>query len=488
MLLAATTMWSMAQTALSVSLPTESETGDWVVEVSMSNPDDKIMGMQFDLTIPEDFSYHMGNYSFTSRARELQQGKEMETHSMEGNEVENGGTIRVIVYSGDLFPIKGTEGVFLRINLSGLGSSRVAPCNITNIELFPMDGDALAAEPIHLKGQINNTELSCYDAMGDEVTVVGELRGLDFDEVNLWLSTNPNLKTVDLTQCTENSLGMLTLPDSDPELLLARDGQVENDADIYIKKEDGWYKKTLAFTEGAKTSVTQKRACTVGTLTYTRTWNNLNWQPLFVPFVMSYDDWKDDYDVAAINSFVGEDMDGDGVKEPSGMVLTGMSGGSLLPNVPYMIRAKATGKQTLTLTDAEVAKTAAASVVLTSDDFSYTLTGTYRQVKEMATAGYYVMAGGLLCTAANDDVTLNPYRWYLSIKDAEGNVYLVSRTSTLSVIMLEDLEDEETAIGVTEVAPTAAASGRIYDLMGRTVKADALGKGIYIINNKKVMF
>ena len=47
-------------------------------------------------------------------------------------------------------------------------------------------------------------------------------------------------------------------------------------------------------------------------LTYTRTFNNTKWQALYVPFSMSYDEWKDDYDVAKINNFHEYDDDEDG--------------------------------------------------------------------------------------------------------------------------------------------------------------------------------
>ena len=36
---------------------------------------------------------------------------------------------------------------------------------------------------------------------------------------------------------------------------------------------------------------------------YTRTFNNTQWQALYVPFSMSYDDWKDHFEVARVNAF-----------------------------------------------------------------------------------------------------------------------------------------------------------------------------------------
>ena len=48
-------------------------------------------------------------------------------------------------------------------------------------------------------------------------------------------------------------------------------------------------------------------------ITYTRTFNNTSWQSLYIPFSMTYDDWKDDFEVAFINSVRQYDNDEDGV-------------------------------------------------------------------------------------------------------------------------------------------------------------------------------
>ena len=48
-------------------------------------------------------------------------------------------------------------------------------------------------------------------------------------------------------------------------------------------------------------------------ISYTRTFNNTNWQALYIPFSISYDDWKDDFDVAYINGIRQLDTNDDNV-------------------------------------------------------------------------------------------------------------------------------------------------------------------------------
>ena len=54
-------------------------------------------------------------------------------------------------------------------------------------------------------------------------------------------------------------------------------------------------------------------------ISYTRTFTNTSWQALYIPFSMSYEDWKDDFEVAYINSIHQYDKDDDGVIDETTM-------------------------------------------------------------------------------------------------------------------------------------------------------------------------
>lgn len=227
-------------------------------------------------------------------------------------------------------------------------------------------------------------------------------------------------------------------------------------------------------------------------ISYERTFNNTNWQPLYVPFSMTYDDWKDNFDVAAINNFHQYDDDNDGVNEVTELEVIKIANdeiGALLPNHPYMIKAKETGKYTIQLSDVTLYPNKVNTITCSSVTTEYEFTGTYRDVRNLFTAGNYVMAGGSLCTVADDNVVLKPYRWYLSMKERdsqfEGNAEKV-RPQSINVVIYG--EEDET--GVLNHTSEPMMDGAYYDLSGRKMEAkdfSALPKGIYIYNNRKVV-
>lgn len=75
-------------------------------------------------------------------------------------------------------------------------------------------------------------------------------------------------------------------------------------------------------------------------ISYTRTFNNTNWQALYIPFSISYDDWKGDFDVAYINGIRQPDTNDDNVIDETIMDVYRIESGSLIPNTPYLIRAR----------------------------------------------------------------------------------------------------------------------------------------------------
>ena len=64
---------------------------------------------------------------------------------------------------------------------------------------------------------------------------------------------------------------------------------------------------------------------------------------------MSYDDWKDDFEIAYINSIRQYDNNSDGAIDVTIMDVIKIENGSLLPNTPYLIKAKSTGEKTIVL-------------------------------------------------------------------------------------------------------------------------------------------
>lgn len=219
-------------------------------------------------------------------------------------------------------------------------------------------------------------------------------------------------------------------------------------------------------------------------VTYTRTFNSTNWQALYIPFSISYDDWKDDFDVAYINGIRQLDTNDDNVIDETIMDVYRIESGSLIPNTPYLIKAKTTGEKTIFANYTTLLPSEESSIDCSTTIVKYTFTGTYRTIPAatLIDNGYYAMGGGaVIMTDGTSD--LKPYRWYLKI-EARSPIYNVANAAKAITIRVMDEESETT--GVSELQVTNDESP-IYDLNGRRVDENTLKPGIYIKNGKKVV-
>ena len=209
------------------------------------------------------------------------------------------------------------------------------------------------------------------------------------------------------------------------------------------------------------------------TLTYTRTFNNTNWQALYVPFSMSYDDWKDDFDVGRIVAYYPF-YDEDGTLLRADLILAYVKSGSLIPNHPYFIKSKSTGTKTITLTNATLYPSEENSIDCSTVETRCTFTGTYTSVQR---EGLLVMGGGTLGSLGN--ATLSPMRWYMVIKGRNNQIVLPP-----SNIKIRAVDDFEATAILQQLSERRANT--VYDLYGRKLEEMPNRKGVYIINGKKV--
>lgn len=230
------------------------------------------------------------------------------------------------------------------------------------------------------------------------------------------------------------------------------------------------------------TSVIDK---TCNTLTYTRNFPNTDWNALYVPFSMQYEDWKDGFEIARLNDVHQFDDDEDGEIDRTVLEVVKMKEGSATePNTPYMIKAKETGEKTITLTDATLYATEENSFDVTSWSTRFTFTGTYRTVTDMATRGYYALANGGLKQATSDVATLGAFRWYLDITDRTGN----PASLMAKKVFLSFDDGEITEIEMIEATAENNADA-IYSVNGLNVEKNkvSLPKGMYVRNGKKII-
>lgn len=263
----------------------------------------------------------------------------------------------------------------------------------------------------------------------------------------------------------------------------------------YEETDKEGYITTVPLVENGSLCITDKNLSSVKipvetelkTLTYSRIFSNNKWQALYVPFSMSYDDWKATYEIAYINDVNMYDTDDDGFIDDTEIELIKIKRGSILPNNPYFIKAKNTGEINLNLLNVKVYPTAENSIECSTTSTRYVFTGTYTGVsgKEMYENQYYAMSGGVLCTASNSLVFLAPFRWYMKIESKGANQVILPSSENVRIRVVGEETDDEEATGIADISESA--NDKIYTLDGRSVNGDNLKAGIYIKNGKKII-
>ena len=225
-------------------------------------------------------------------------------------------------------------------------------------------------------------------------------------------------------------------------------------------------------------------------VSYTRNFTNVNWQAIYLPFSLKYEDLKDDFELAYINTVRQYDKDNDGVIDKTEMEIIKIKSGSTVPNMPYLIRAKTTGEKTFSAEDATVSAAEERSVDCSTTIAKFTITGTYKPIpsETMIANNYYGMGGGKLIQSDGSN-GLNPYRWYMKVesRDSRYNMSNAAKAITISVL------DEEETTGIRELFASSPASQfqitndelPVYDMNGRKVNENSLKPGIYVKNGKK---
>ncbi len=184
------------------------------------------------------------------------------------------------------------------------------------------------------------------------------------------------------------------------------------------------------------------------------------WEPLYIPFSLKYEDWKDD--------FVKMKND-DSVIEP---------------NTPYLIKAKNSGKKTLSVENTTLYESKANSIECSTTTEQFTFIGLYKKPSfsfySQTFISKYVMDEGLLSELTAQS-NIGPYRWYMT-RENRNSAYGINNNNTAKEISIRVVGEETT--GVANIQLTSPNT-QTYDLNGRKVNENNLKPGIYVKNGKK---
>jgi hypothetical protein len=259
----------------------------------------------------------------------------------------------------------------------------------------------------------------------------------------------------------------------------------------------------LTIADGNITTFENPEEKIIGTLKYTRMINNA-WNALYVPFEIELtEEFLANYDVAYINDVRSYDWDDDGELDDWEVEIIKIKMiGRLKANHPYVIRPKSEEAQNLNITQHNTKLHSTASdkqVTLTCSSVykQYTIKGIYsKSVSESLDNGNYVYAvnkvGEWQKMALS--TSLVPFRLYLTMANSDGSSVEAGDVIAQSIRMR--LIGEESENGTTVIYDVEAdeepkgENGKVkavYDLQGRRVLEPKKG-GIYIVNNRKVIF
>lgn len=271
-------------------------------------------------------------------------------------------------------------------------------------------------------------------------------------------------------------------------------GKVNKDIPLYVpassvftyRTTDYWssftnilpIKEDIVLTDNEDFSQTETKEC--ASITYTRTFNNTNWQALYVPFEIPVtEELLADFEVADLNDIRQYDRDDDGVKDETVVEAFKVTSGALEANYPYLIRAKEAGEKTITVADATLYATEENSIDCSSVHEKYTFTGTYNTLDAAELAGCYALSGGVWQPVA-EDASLGAFRFYLQIESRDDNAQATQS------IKMRVTGDDTTEIENSELKIEKSTFSAVYDLQGRRVENPT--KGVYVVNGKKVLY
>lgn len=212
---------------------------------------------------------------------------------------------------------------------------------------------------------------------------------------------------------------------------------------------------------------------------YRRQFKNNEWQSGYLPFALNHSDWSDHFEVAIIKGLSEGDY---GILQA--LEATIVNEGTIEANTPFLIRAKAvTGdvlRVNVTSTDPKVREFA-----IDGTNNHYSIIGNYSKRTGLFSASHYRICDGWLNIPLGDNEVLLPYRWYLTIGEESVDGFDPGNFPA----RLHIFDGQSTDINSIKISQ-GNYPDNVYDMRGRHIEVKeraTLPKGVYIINNKKVI-
>lgn len=312
---------------------------------------------------------------------------------------------------------------------------------------------------------ISETELSMDN--GDAKTLTARVNsGATFTGI-IWVSDNEDVATVEATGEKGKAKVTAKNPGEATITAISEDGAARAKCTVTVN----YNKLTLA--DGTPYEINE--TLPVKQLTYSRTFNNTSWQPLYVPFRMSYEDWSDQFEVARLLNIHSYDTTNDGKIDKLDIEVAYVKAGTTLKeNHPYLIKAKTTGAKTITIANATIYPAESNTLQCASTEYTYDFTGVYEVTGNLNNGGY-IMKGGLF-GRATATATINPYRFYMKVTAKDGQ--FVDNINQAKIVVVDDFGIEETT-AINSIESNESNITAVYNANG--IKQTSTKQGLNIV-------
>ena len=208
-----------------------------------------------------------------------------------------------------------------------------------------------------------------------------------------------------------------------------------------------------------------------------------DWEAIYLPFSLKYEDWKDDFEVARINAVRQYDDNNNGQVDRTVLEFVKMTDDEsvIYPNTPYLIKAKVAGEKTISVENTTAYKADVNQIECSTTTEKFIFRGNYDRIfnSTIKKKGYYIMEAAQLNNKPLN--SLSPYRWYMT-RENRNSAYGINNNNTAKEISIRVVGEEATDISQLRITNDELP---VYDLNGRRVNENNLKPGMYVKNGRK---